>query len=134
MGDGDDSILPLIERETPLLDAFRNRGSNNSLSSDVGELLGEVVLEDDSEFIEEQRSTFEEKFRASFADEVGVDEEDVDDDFVRGVSHLIFGTELSDTLSEDMLDEVGLGDEDEDEEDEDGDDDEEEEEPEDLSF
>lgn len=115
MAEADDNILPLIDRETPVIDAIRKRRSNgdspsgaDGVTEKVSKLIAEVVLEDDDDLIEEQRVEFKKQLRASFADNVGVDEEHVTEQFLDDVSHTIFDWDLRTTLSNEMLEEIGI--------------------------
>lgn len=120
MGASDKRILPLLDRDTPLLDRVRGSSVDDSVASEMGQLTAELVLEDDDEFIDEQRGIFEDKFRSAIAEELGVEPENIRDEYVDDAISTVTDTALEDILSADSLEELGLSDEDE-EDDEDDD-------------
>lgn len=122
MQPSDDTIFPLVERETPILDRIRGRNDDSgTVSNDIGKLIGEAALEEDDDFILEQREMFEEKVTSSLAETMGVGEEDISQTFVSSLSLEMLSVEVEDVLDESYIKEieaVGLDDEDEEEDDE----------------
>lgn len=103
----DDPLVPLTDRRAPVLSRLRERRSKiNNLGLHVGSRIGELALfSDEEERLEEGREIAQE-FRRGLAAEVGVPEEDINQDLVEEFAAMFVVLEESDIVDETISDEL----------------------------
>lgn len=117
MAGAEDPILPIFDRRAPLLERIRERrNKDNTVANNLGELVGRVVKTDSEVEIEQTRLDFLEGFRTSLAEELGVDETDVNGDFIEKMADEVVNVREQDVLDKDALEQLGIKENDEQEE------------------
>lgn len=109
----EDTIFPLVERETPLMDKIRGNDSNAKLPQELGALTANTVLDGEVEISSREFVT---SFANSIADELGVEVDDLSQNYLTSVEDAVLGKDLEDILSEEKLSELAGEDEEEEEE------------------
>lgn len=126
------SIFPLVDRRTPVLDRIRNGRKSSDVGTKLGNEIGNAVISDDEEEVKKNARQLEKSIRQGIADSLGVDVTDVSEKIPKSIRRIIEDADEEDLLTEEALADLGLADAsideilDEDEETEDGSDDEDE--------
>lgn len=72
-------IFPITDRRAPVLSRIRGaRNNRNNIGGVLGARVGELVLEDDEEKVQEEADRMTASFRAGLANKLGVPEETID--------------------------------------------------------
>lgn len=115
----DDSIFPLVERRTPVRDRLqqmrdeRNANKSGSLEDAVAKEVVKAVQREEDEADEAVDETAD-KVRSAIAEEAGVDEEAISEEFAITVGTVLSGASGRDVFSPEAAEALGLGAEEED--------------------
>lgn len=102
-----DSVFPIIDRRTPVLDRIRG-GDEEDIAETLGRLIGEGVKSDNEEEMDQRRANAAQGFRKGLASELGVSEDSIRDDVIGDIAQLFGGVTEQDVLDDQTLEQLGI--------------------------
>ena len=112
-----DSVFPLVDRETPMLDRLRNRNgsSKSNTPQKMAQLMAETVPADGA-VRQQTAAEFADEFENALADELGVDVEDLNAEIADMFEQMLVGINPDELFTEEAAREQGLLDDEEEDE------------------
>lgn len=104
MGD----IFPVVRDRAPLLDRIRNDNDGSSVAEDIGKVVGKLIKTDNEEKVDQAREGFADSFSQGLSNELGVPQDNIDNEFVVSLREHITDVDEFDVLDEDIVEELGL--------------------------
>lgn len=109
MATSEERMFPILDRNTPVLDRIRKRRGSEGLGEKLGRRIGQSIMEEDTEKLQRQRTEAVEGFRRGLADELGVSTADINENVSADIGELIAGLREEDVLTDETLQELGIG-------------------------
>lgn len=107
---GDGSMLPLVDRDTPVVNKLLERGSGKHLGRALGKIVGMGMLADpQDEEMEQKANNLLEGFGRGLADELEVADEAIDAQQIRVLGNFLFGSDVDEFLTNEAKKELGIG-------------------------
>lgn len=105
----DDPVFPVVRSRAPLIERVRERRQeDNDLPSQLGELVGQVVMSDSDVEKQQTANELREGVRMALAEELGVSESDIDETFIDDFTENITGLAEQDVLRQSKLEDLGI--------------------------
>lgn len=99
----DEPVLPVTDRETPLVDRVRERRNGEgeeSVGSILGDKVGEMLLMD-GDRREEESMKFLADFRTSLSNTLGVEKQDISNDIIKQLQPIAKEIQEEDVIDQD---------------------------------
>jgi hypothetical protein len=109
MAQSEENVFPIIDRRTPVLDRIRKRRNSEGLAESLGREIGQSIMEDDEMLLQRKRTEAVEGFRRGLAEELGVSTDDINEDASADIGEMIAGLRMEDVLTDEALQELGIG-------------------------
>lgn len=109
MAQSEDNLFPVMDRRTPVLDRIRKRRNSEGMAERLGKEIGKSILEEDQTRLQRKRTEAVEGFRRGLADTLGVATDDINEDASADIGELMAGLRMEDVLTNDALQELGIG-------------------------
>ena len=106
---GDDNILPILDRQAPLLSRFREEDEGENISGQIADLIGKSVKSDDEEMLEETRVQIADGLRQTLAVNLGIEPDNVSDSYIEDLSEMLVNVSEEDILTNATLEQFGIG-------------------------
>lgn len=105
----DEPLFPIAERNTPILDRINERRKgNNTLAHKLGTRTAKLINADEDEK-KEVLAKSREDFRESLANELGVPQDAIKDEFVESATQVFGLVTEEDAVNEDVLEVLSEG-------------------------
>lgn len=108
MPGGQENILPLIERSTPVLDRIRDSDSDNETGKDMAEVIVQNLEDPQSDEARERSSEVVDSMMDTISEELGVPREQLREEFALEVDSVL-RADVEDLLSDKALEGLGMG-------------------------
>lgn len=106
---GDDNILPILDRQTPLLSRFREEDEGENISGQIADLIGNSVKSDDEDTIEETRKQIADGLRQNLATNLGIEPDNISDSYIDELTESLVDVTEEDVLTNATLEQFGIG-------------------------
>ena len=111
-----DSIFPLVDRQTPMIDRIRNR--NGSAGKNTPQKMAQLIAEtvpSDGAIRQQTGAEFADEFEKALASELGVDVESINPEVADMFEQMLVGINPDELFTEEAAKEQGLLDDDDEE-------------------
>lgn len=106
---GDDTILPILDRQTPLLSRFREENEGEDISDQIADLISKSVKSDDEDMLEQTRKEVADGLRQNLANRLGMEPDNVSESYIEDLTERLVDVSEEDILTNATLEQFGIG-------------------------